>query len=98
MFVIVDLQTVFHTEIINMFMIHLHTKFHMPNGNGSLVNAVGPEAWLPFCTFTIYRKISLTIVPNFSKLYYHTALMVSKLSGSSVALIISVALEWPLMA
>jgi hypothetical protein len=65
----------------------------MPNASGSLVIAIKPEAWLPFCTFTIYRIISLRIVANFSKLYYHTALLVSK----PVA-VVDVALEWPLMA
>jgi hypothetical protein len=37
------LETMFNTECVGMFMIHLRTKFHIPNSNGSLVNATKPK-------------------------------------------------------
>jgi len=36
----VDLNTKFHTEFVGMVIICLHTKFHMPSYNGSLVIAI----------------------------------------------------------
>jgi hypothetical protein len=40
MSVIIDLQTVFHTQFVDMVMIYLHTRFHMPSSNRSLLVAV----------------------------------------------------------
>jgi hypothetical protein len=53
MLVIVDLQTAFHTDFIVMFMICLHTKFHMPLAASSLVIAIKPEAEENFCLAAI---------------------------------------------
>jgi len=36
----------FHMEFAGMFMIHLHTKFHMPILNYSLVIAIKPESYI----------------------------------------------------
>jgi hypothetical protein len=40
MFVIVHLQTMFHTQIVGMFIIYLCKKIHIPSSNDPLVIAV----------------------------------------------------------
>jgi hypothetical protein len=40
MFIIVDLQTIFHRQFVGMFMIYFRTKFKMFSSNGSLVISV----------------------------------------------------------
>lgn len=44
MLVIVELQTIFHTKFVGMFMIYRHTNFHMPSSNHSLVIPVKQKA------------------------------------------------------
>jgi hypothetical protein len=54
MFLIVDLQSVFNMDV-GMFMISLHTKFHMPVSSCSMVILIKPEnkqnTWLTYCYF-----------------------------------------------
>jgi hypothetical protein len=40
----VDLQTIFNTEFVGMYMIYLHTKFNVPNSNGSSCITIKLEA------------------------------------------------------
>jgi hypothetical protein len=44
MFLIDDLQTIFNTEFLDMFMVYLHTRFHMPKSNDLLAIAIRPKA------------------------------------------------------
>jgi hypothetical protein len=46
MFLIAYSQTMFYAkyEYIGMYIIYLHTKFHMCGSNGSLVTALKPKA------------------------------------------------------
>jgi len=43
MFLIVDLETVFRMEFVVLIMVCVHTKFHMPSSNSSLVIAIKPR-------------------------------------------------------
>jgi len=39
-FIIVNLYTIFCIEFVEMVMMCIHTKFHIPDSNGSLVTAI----------------------------------------------------------
>jgi hypothetical protein len=77
MFVIVDTQTIFHTEYVGMLMIPLHTKFHMLGSTGSLVTGNKRKANYRYSAATILlfytqqqKKKYLTEVSYFLKTYY----------------------------
>jgi hypothetical protein len=42
MFLITDLQTVFHREFVCMFMIYFRITFQMPVSNGKLIIVIKP--------------------------------------------------------
>jgi hypothetical protein len=58
-----------------MFMVYLHTKFHVTNSDGSLNTAIKMKAKnvrsAAMFLSTIYKKITLTKVANLSVFYYH---------------------------
>jgi hypothetical protein len=43
-FLIVDLYTLIDAEFAQVFLIYLHSKFHMPHSNDPLVIAIKTEA------------------------------------------------------
>jgi hypothetical protein len=43
MFVILDIEPIFHMEFVAMFTFHLQTKYHIPSSNNSLVMAFEPN-------------------------------------------------------
>jgi hypothetical protein len=47
MFVNADMRAIFHTELLDMFMMYLHTKY-MPSFYGQLVIAVKPKTKYTF--------------------------------------------------
>jgi hypothetical protein len=44
MFVTVDLQKTLYIEYVNMFVVYLHTKFHIPSSSCSLIIAIKLKA------------------------------------------------------
>jgi hypothetical protein len=44
MFLIIDIEIIFNTEVLTLYMIYLHATFHSPDPSGSLVTAVKPKA------------------------------------------------------
>jgi hypothetical protein len=53
MFIIVNLETVFITEFVGIYMIYAHIKFYMLNSSGSLVIYTELKAKCRFYTATI---------------------------------------------
>jgi hypothetical protein len=43
-FVVVDLYTIYHTRLIGVFIIYLHTQFYMTKCSGSVVTVMNPNA------------------------------------------------------
>jgi hypothetical protein len=60
-------------------MISSHTRFDLPNSNGSLVTT-GKQ---PYCYFT-FKKMAFTKVAYFSMLYYHTKFRGSTFHGTII--------------
>ena len=63
-FIILDLQTIVHTQCVQTLMIYPHTKFCVPNSTDSLVIAMRPKATEGVCTavtvlFHWYRTVIL---------------------------------------
>jgi hypothetical protein len=61
MFIIDDLETVFHTYYVGTYMIYSRTKVYIPNFCGSLVIAIRSKAKENLRTavklfFTVYKK------------------------------------------
>jgi hypothetical protein len=44
MYLIDDLETIFNTEFVDMFMVYLHARFYMPKSNDLLAIAIRPIA------------------------------------------------------
>jgi hypothetical protein len=75
MFVIIYMLKMFHIEIVGKFMTYLHTTFHVPSANDSLVIAIKQKGNYRFCVTTILLfhisfKIYLMEVAHFLKAYY----------------------------
>jgi hypothetical protein len=51
------------TEFLDMFVVYVHTEFHMSNFNGSLVTAVKPKAKF------IFRAVIMLLVHSVSASY-----------------------------
>jgi hypothetical protein len=51
LFLIFDIDTIFNTEFVGMYVLYLHTKFHMPDCSDSVVTTVKPKARV--CAATI---------------------------------------------
>lgn len=67
--------------------INLHTKFHMPRSNGTLVTSIKTAAKFNVSKtatllFYILHKKNLIKIAYFSKLYYHMSLEDHKLSST----------------
>jgi hypothetical protein len=58
MFLTVDLETIFNTKFVCMYMIYLHTKFHVSNSNGSSGTAIKLEAKYRFHAATTLLSYS----------------------------------------
>jgi hypothetical protein len=77
---------VFHTELINMFMMCLNTKFHMASSSGPLVIAV---KWKDKYIFreAAFSKVVFGRKLHFSSnLYYHTVFIDPTLIGCRLQL------------
>jgi hypothetical protein len=77
MFVFVDLQPIYCTWWVGIFMLYLYTKFHMLRPNSLLVIAFEPKVNENICMaammlFYILQKITLIKVAYFLKICYHT--------------------------
>jgi hypothetical protein len=68
MFVIVDLQTVFNTYFVDMFMIYSHTEFHTPGCSDSLI--ISLELKDKDSSYSIKRFIAKAVC--FLKTYCYT--------------------------
>jgi hypothetical protein len=53
MIIIADLQTLFQPQGAGIFIVHLHTEFHVPSPNSLLVTTILPEAKDSFSTADI---------------------------------------------
>jgi hypothetical protein len=70
---------IFHTRFVDMVVICLHTKFHMPSSNGSLVIATKPKTKYTFhaeVTLFYTHKNTLTKVAYFSNILPYIILVI----------------------
>jgi hypothetical protein len=58
MFLIDDLETIFNTEFVDIFVVYLYTRFHMPKSNDLLAIAIRPKA----CCFMLYNTYIVTCI------------------------------------
>jgi hypothetical protein len=84
MFLIIDLQEVFHTYIVGRFIFYFHTKFRTPSSNSSLGMKLY-DIWhgLHFVIFHC-TKNSVKVL-YFSSVYCHTSFQYAKLGVSIVS-------------
>jgi len=83
-FIIVDLQTIFLTECVGMFMICSHATLHVPNSSCLLVVVIMAKA---NCRFHVATMLLFYITQNknsfnVSWTYYHTSFKGPVLSGT----------------
>ena len=82
------LKILCHTKWVDMFMIYLHTKFHVPSLHGSILFTPNRKLKntyrsLPCCYFILYKYIALSGVACFAQICCCTSLLYCKVSGIS---------------